>query len=44
MVKSSHSKDDISDSSRKKIADEELRIIMKIAEGHKKTLTALAKC
>jgi benzoyl-CoA reductase/2-hydroxyglutaryl-CoA dehydratase subunit BcrC/BadD/HgdB len=43
MVKLKHLKDNISEETRKKIADEELREIIKIAEGHKKTLRALAK-
>jgi benzoyl-CoA reductase/2-hydroxyglutaryl-CoA dehydratase subunit BcrC/BadD/HgdB len=43
MVKSKHLKDNISEETRKKIADEEFREIVKIANGHKKTLRALAK-
>ena len=43
MAKSKHLKDNISEETRKKIAEEEFREIMKIAEGHKKTLRALAK-
>jgi hypothetical protein len=43
MVKSKPLKDNISKATREKIADEEFRKIVKIAEGHKKTLTALAK-
>jgi len=43
MVKSKHSKDKISEGTRKKIAEEEFREIVKIANGHKKTLRALAK-
>ena len=43
MVKSKNLKDNIPDEIRKKIADEEFREIIKIANGHKKTLNALAK-
>jgi len=43
MVKSKHLKDNISEETRKKIADEEFREIIKTAKGHKKTLSALAK-
>jgi len=43
MVRSKHLKDKISEETRKKIAEEEFREIVKIAEGHKKTLRALAK-
>ena len=43
MAKSKSLKDKISDETRKKIADEEFREIIKIANGHKKTLSALAK-
>ena len=43
MVKSKHLKDNISEETRKKIADDEFREIVKIAKGHKKTLSALAK-
>ena len=43
MAKSKHLKDNISEETRKKIAEEEFREIVKIAQGHKKTLTALAK-
>ena len=43
MAKSKNLKDDISEETRKKIADEEFREIVKIANGHKKTLSALAK-
>jgi len=43
MVKSKNLKDKISKETREKIADEEFREIMKIANGHKKTLSALAK-
>jgi hypothetical protein len=43
MAKSKNSKDKISEENRKKIADEEFREIIKIANGHKKTLNALAK-
>ena len=43
MVKSKDLKDRISKETRKKIADEEFREIIKIANGHKKTLSALAK-
>lgn len=43
MAASKHFKDDSSIFSRKKIADEEFREIVKIAMGHKKTLSALAK-
>jgi hypothetical protein len=43
MEKSKHLKDNISDETRKKIAEEEFREIVKIAQGHKKTLRALAK-
>jgi hypothetical protein len=43
MVKLKHLKDNISEETRKKIADEELREIIKIAEGPKKTLRALTK-
>ena len=43
MVASKHLPGNISDATRKKIADEEFREIVKIAMGHKKTLKALAK-
>ena len=43
MVKSKNLEDKISDKTRKKIADEELREIIRIANGHRKTLSALAK-
>jgi len=43
MVKSKDLKDKISEETRKRIADEEFREIIKIAYGHKKTLSALAK-
>jgi hypothetical protein len=43
MAKSKHLKDNISEETRKKIAEEEFREIVKIAQGHKKTLHALAK-
>ena len=43
MAKSKNLKDNISEETRKKIADEEFREIVKIAKGHKKTLSALAK-
>ncbi len=43
MVKLKHLKDNISEETRKKIAEEEFREIIKIAQGHKKTLRALAK-
>lgn len=43
MVESKNLKDKISEQTRKKIADEEFREIVKIANGHKKTLKALAK-
>ncbi len=43
MVKSKNFKDNISEETRKKIADEEFREIVKIANGHKKTLSGLAK-
>ena len=43
MVKSKYLKDNISEGTRKKIAEEEFREIVKIAYGHKKTLNALAK-
>jgi len=43
MGKSENLKDKISDKTRKKIADEEFREIVRIANGHKKTLSALAK-
>jgi len=43
MVKSKNLEDKISEETRKKIADEEFREIMRIANGHKKTLSALAK-
>jgi len=43
MVKSKNLKDKISEETRKKIADEEFREIIKIVNGHKKTLDALAK-
>ena len=43
MGKSKHLEDNISEKTRKKIADEEFRDIVKIANGHKKTLHALAK-
>ena len=43
MARSKDLKDRISEQTRKKIADEEFREIIKIAKGHKKTLSALAK-
>jgi len=43
MAKSKRLEDNISEKTRKKIAEEEFREIVKIAEGHKKTLRALAK-
>ena len=43
MAKSQNLQDKISEKTRKKIADEEFREIVKIANGHKKTLSALAK-
>ncbi|HUS98783.1 MAG TPA: hypothetical protein VMY59_00490 [Candidatus Thermoplasmatota archaeon] len=43
MGKSKNLKDNISQETRKKIAEEEFREIIKIAQGHKKTLSALAK-
>ena len=43
MGKSKNLKDNISQETRKKIAEEEFREIIKIAQGHKKTLNALAK-
>ena len=43
MVKSKNLKDNISEKTRKKIANEEFRDIIKIANGHKKTLSALAE-
>jgi len=43
MGKSKHLEDKISEETRKKITDEEFREIVKIAQGHKKTLSALAK-
>jgi hypothetical protein len=43
MGKSKHLEDNISEETRKKIAEEEFREIVKIAQGHKKTLRALAK-
>jgi hypothetical protein len=43
MAKSKNLADNISETTRKRIADEEFREIIKIANGHKKTLRALAK-
>ncbi len=43
MAKSKNLEDNISDKARKQIADEEFREIMKIANGHRKTLSELAK-
>jgi len=43
MAKSKPLKDNVSEETRKKIAEEEFRKIVKIAQGHKKTLSALAK-
>lgn len=43
MAKSKNLEDKISDETKKKIADEEFREIIKIANGHRKTLSALAK-
>lgn len=43
MAKSENLKDKIYDKTRKKIADEELREIIRIANGHRKTLSELAK-
>jgi hypothetical protein len=43
MAKSKPLKDNVSEETRKKIAEEEFRKIVKIAHGHKKTLSALAK-
>jgi len=44
MVKSKKLEENISEETRNKISDEEFREIVKIANGHKKTLSALAKC
>ena len=43
MAKSKNLADNISEETRKRIADEEFREIIKIANGHRKTLRALAK-
>jgi len=43
MEKSEDLRDKISEKTRKKIADEEFREIIRIANGHRKTLSALAK-
>lgn len=43
MAKSKNLQDNISEETRKKIADEEFREIVRIANGHKKTLKELAK-
>jgi len=43
MAKSKILEDNISEKTRKKIADEEFREIIRIANGHRKTLSALAK-
>jgi len=43
MVKSKNLEDKISEKTKKKIADEEFREIIKLAKGHKKTLSELAK-
>ncbi len=43
MVKSKNLEDKISEKTRKKIAEKELREIIKIANGHRKTLSELAK-
>jgi len=43
MAKSKNLEDRISDKTKKKIADEEFREIIRIANGHRKTLSALAK-
>jgi benzoyl-CoA reductase/2-hydroxyglutaryl-CoA dehydratase subunit BcrC/BadD/HgdB len=43
MAKSKNLEDKISEKTKKKIADEEFREIIKIANGHRKTLSALAK-
>jgi len=43
MAKPKNFKDNISEETRKKIADEEFREVIKIINGHKKTLSALAK-
>jgi len=43
MAKSKNLEDNISEKTKKKIADKEFREIIKIANGHKKTLSALAK-
>lgn len=43
MAKSKHLEENIPEETRKKIAEEEFREIIKIAQGHKKTLRALAK-
>lgn len=43
MAKSKNLIDNISEDTKKKIADKELREIVKIANGHRKTLSALAK-
>ena len=43
MAKPKNIIDSIPDEIRKKIADKELREIVKIANGHRKTLSALAK-
>jgi len=43
MAQSKNSRDEISKERRIQIADEEFRDIMKIANGHRKTLNELAK-
>jgi len=43
MVKSKNLEDKISDKTRKQIADKEFREIVRIANGHRKTLSELAK-
>ena len=43
MAKSKNLEDNIPDKTRKQIADEEFREIMKIANEHRKTLSELAK-
>ena len=43
MAPSDSSKDNISLNARKRIAKEEFQEIIKIANGHRKTLSALAK-
>ena len=43
MEKSKRLEDNVSEKTKKKIADEEFREIIRIANGHRKTLSALAK-